>query len=147
MRQKFACTLAAILLGTLTPSVGAPELPSPLAPQPKPGWYKALGGGARVICGSFVAEMEKGPFANQLYGNTVISWVHGFLTAYNEVLSYSPQIGGDLSQGLDEVEVINWVADYCGRHRDQLIPDAAHEMIVYLFQRRLNSNPNFQDSR
>src|SRR6516162_6100249 len=102
------CTLAAILLGTLTPSMGAPELPFPQAPQPKPGWYKALGGGAHVICGSFVAEMEKGPWANQLFGNTVISWVHGFLSA-------------------------------------SLIADAAHEMIVYLYQRRANPPP--QESR
>ena len=145
MRRKIMCTLAAILLGTLTPSMGAPELPSPQAPQPKRGWYKALGGGAHVICGSFVAEMEKGPWANQMFGNTVISWVHGFLTAYNEAFSFSPVVGGDLSQGLTEVEAINWVADYCGSHRDQLIADAAHEMIVYLYQRRANPPP--QESR
>jgi hypothetical protein len=49
------------------------------------------------------------------------------------VVKRSPVVGGDLSQRLTEVEVINWVADYCGSHRDQLIADAAHEMIVYLF--------------
>src|SRR5271165_3290611 len=136
MRRMFTCILAAMLFGTLTPAVGAPEMPSVTAPQPKPGRYKALGGGARVICGSFVAEMQKGQFADQMFGNTVISWVHGFLTAYNEAFSYTPEVGGDLSKGFTEVEVIDWVADYCSAHPDQPIAQAAHEMIMYLFQHR-----------
>ena len=118
------------------PSIGAPDVPGAPTPQPKPGYYKSIGNGGRAICGSFVAEMEKGPNANQLFGMTVISWIHGFLTAYNEAFSYSPIIGGDLAQGISELEVINWVADYCSSHPDDEIAAAAHEMIVYLFQRR-----------
>jgi hypothetical protein len=107
-------------------------------PQPLPGAYKAIGGGGLVSCGHFVSEMEKGPAGDVMLGTTVISWVAGYLTAYNDSLSRSPEIRGDLSEGLSELDVMDWIADYCSAHSNDVIAVAARELILHLFRAAQN---------
>jgi hypothetical protein len=89
--------------------------------EPQLGKYRALGGAANVVCGHFASEMDKGPAADLMLGVTVISWVHGYLTAYNETLSKSPEVAGDLSRGLTDTDVVSWIADYCSDHPNERI--------------------------
>ncbi len=132
MRGTFTLALATLFFGAVIP---------PATGEPQQGRYRALGGAANVVCRHFASEMDKGPAADLTLGVTVISWVHGYLTAYNATLSKSPEIAGDLSRGLTDTDVIGWVADYCSKHPDALIPSAADEMIMYLFQRASSPKP------
>jgi hypothetical protein len=103
--------LATLFFGAVMPAMGEPQL----------GKYRALGGAANVVCGHFASEMDKGPAADLMLGVTVISWVHGYLTAYNETLSKSPEVAGDLSRGLTDTDVVSWIADYCSDHPNERI--------------------------
>ncbi len=128
MRRRLVFALTSALLSSFA-AIGQED-------QPTIGFYKALGGAARVGCGALIKEMGKGPEADQLLGNTVISWVHGYVSAYNESLAKSPEIEGDLSKGFTELDVINMIADHCAQHPDQIIPVAAHEVVMFLFRQR-----------
>jgi hypothetical protein len=129
MRLRLALVLTLALLRSF-PATGQEERPI--------GAYKALGGGARLLCGTVIKEMGKGPEADQLLGNTVVSWFHGYLTAYNETLARSPEIEGDLSKGFTELDVVNMIADHGTQHPDQIIPVAAREVVMFLFRLRSN---------
>ena len=120
---------AAVLGAALMTAASAAE-----EPQRAAGGYKVLGGGVLVRCGTFVSEMDKGPAADLVLGITVIAWVQGYLTAYNETLAKSPEVAGDLANGMSEPEVINLVADYCSSHPDDLIATAAREVVTDLFR-------------
>ena len=116
-------------------------LSSPTSAQTELGRYRAIGAAANVVCGPFVAEMDKGPAADLMLCVTVISWLHGYVTAYNATLSKSPQVSGDLARGLSDIDVVSWVTDYCSKHPDDLIGKAADQMIMYLFARAQSSKP------
>jgi hypothetical protein len=102
--------------------------------QPLSGAYKALGGSGLLMCGTFVAEIQKGPGADTVLGISVTSWVEGYITAYNATLAGSPEVSGDLAEGMTDQDVLNWVVDFCGEHPDEPIAAAASEAVMRLFQ-------------
>ena len=87
-----------------------------------------------VLCGRFVGELDKGPQADLILTTTVIAWVQGYLTAYNATLSKFPEIGGDLAKGTTDLEVFDWIIDYCSAHQDDIMASAASEMTMHLFR-------------
>ncbi len=105
------------------------------------GRYRAIGAAANVVCGPFAAEMDKGPAADIMLGVTVISWLQGYVTAYNATLSKSPQVSGDLARGLSDMDVVSWIVDYCSNHPHEPIAKAADEMILHLFERAQRPKP------
>jgi hypothetical protein len=60
--------------------------------------------------------------------------VQGYLSGYNATLAKSPNIAGDLSKGMTDIDVMDWIADYCSAHPDELISSAVREMTIYLFR-------------
>ena len=110
---------------------------SPAATQDQPplGAYKAVGSAALVNCQHFVVEMGKGAAADQVLGTSVMGWVWGYITAYNATLARAPQIMGDLSKGITELELINWIADWCSAHPAEVIATATRELVMHLYQR------------
>jgi hypothetical protein len=126
LKRVFLVALWALLSGPVAPQAGET--------QPSPGAYKAVGGGATVLCGTFVAELDKGPRADLTLTTVVIAWVQGYLTAYNATLSKSPEVGGDLAKGMSDLELFDWVIDYCSVHQNDVMASAARELTMYLFR-------------
>ena len=117
--------VSAVLASTAIPAAGEP---------PAPGAYKALGESGLVMCGAFEQEMQKGPNGNLMLGFSVISWIEGYITAYNATLSASPIVGGDLAKGLSEEDVLHWIVEFCAEHPNEPIAAAAGQAVMHLFQ-------------
>ena len=117
--------ISAALASTAFPAAGEP---------PAPGAYKALGESGLVMCGAFEREIGKGPNGNLMLGFSVISWIEGYITAYNATLSASPIVGGDLAKGLSEEDVLHWIVEFCAEHPNEPIVAAAGQAVMHLFQ-------------
>jgi hypothetical protein len=133
MPARLLLIISALFFGAALPAAAQrPELTP---------FYRVLGPAANVLCGPFVREMTKGPGqADFALGFSVISWLHGYVSAYNKTLLKSPVVAGDLARGLSETDVLDWVADWCTQHPEALISTAADELVMYLFKRAESSS-------
>jgi hypothetical protein len=132
MRRAFTLLLAAMLLSIMRASAEAPDLRGP---------HKVLGAAAGIACGRFNAEMSTGPAADMVLGLTVIAWIYGYVSAYNEAFSRSPEVAGDLAKDLTDLQVVNWVSDFCSEHPNEFIPAAAQALIMHLYERATTPRP------
>lgn len=69
-----------------------------------------------------------------------ITWLHGYLTAYNHLISDTYNIGGG-SRGLDLRE---WLDNYCKENPRKSFYQAAAALTVELYPKRLKEEPKPQ---
>jgi hypothetical protein len=96
------------------------------------GNYKIVGMG-KVPCATWNAIVRN---RDSVEHHGIESWLHGYLTAYNNELSDSIDLGGDASKGLEDGAPIAWAMTYCEDHPTETVAKAAQAMLAALLRRR-----------
>ena len=92
----------------------------------------AVIGTGDVACAEYTTEQSTGG-ADQFLAEAEVSWVQGFLTAYNV---YVPTVDGDITSTTTAGAVKGWLSSYCARHPLYKIVIAATELVAELKARK-----------
>jgi hypothetical protein len=85
-----------------------------------------MGSAALASC-STIDEMNKhGEATRELIRESIDAWIDGFVSGFN--LAH----GGNVAEHYFEIELYDWVDQYCRAHPDDNIAGAAEQMVVQM---------------